>query len=219
MSSSQPEKLSPPPVVGDAAADRFLKRLELHRELDPAQALSHGRDCAARARISATGGHPETFAGRCAVDNCLYAADHSTSLLERDRELAAFDGLIEAAVSGVRASFVVVIGPAGIGKTRFLAPVEQRAGSAGLASFARRGRSSSGDLASGERSNCSRLRFAPRPISSAAELLEGAAGWGASCSDSAPRGPDRPHGDPSFAAFHGLYWLCVNLAARRRWRC
>ena len=53
-------------------------------------------------------------------------------LLEREQELATFDGLIEAAVSGVRASFAVVIGPAGIGKTGLLDAVEQRAGSAGL---------------------------------------------------------------------------------------
>ena len=63
MSSSQPEKLCRRPVVGDAATDRILKRLEFHVNCDPAQALSHGRHCAARVRISATGGHPETFAG------------------------------------------------------------------------------------------------------------------------------------------------------------
>jgi hypothetical protein len=51
--------------------------------------------------------------------------------VQDDGELAALDSLI-ARVSDHGPSFVVVIGPAGIGKTGLLAAVDQRARSGGL---------------------------------------------------------------------------------------
>jgi tetratricopeptide (TPR) repeat protein len=134
-------------------------------------------------------------------------------LLERDGELAALDSLI-GRVPGGRASFVVVIGPAGIGKTGFLAAVEQRARHAGLGVFRAAGAEFERRLAFGGAAQLFEAPLRAATDRQRSGLLEGAArlggellGFGA--------GPfaDSP-GEPGFAAFHGLYWLCVNLAHR-----
>ena len=123
------------------------------------------------------------------------------------------DGLIEAAVSGVRASFAVVIGPAGIGKTRLLDAVEQRAGRAGLRVLRASGAEFERGLAFG---GAVQLFDAPlRAVTDdeRAELLEGAARLGGELLGFGVDGVPDTAPVPSFSAFHGLYWLCVNLAA------
>jgi DNA-binding CsgD family transcriptional regulator len=59
-------------------------------------------------------------------------------LVERDRELAELDALIEAAVSG-HGELVLLAGAPGIGKTRLLAEAAERASEAGLEVMAARG--------------------------------------------------------------------------------
>ena len=163
---------------------------------------------------TATGGTPETFPPDRAA-SIIAGVTEATDrrLLERDGELAAMDPLI-ARVTDRESSFVVVIGPAGIGKTRFLAAVEQRARGAGLAVLRATGAEFERGFGFG---GAVQLFEAPIRAANAQQrrgLLEGAAGLGgALLGFGSRRLPDRT-GDPGFAAFHGLYWLCVNLAGR-----
>jgi len=134
-------------------------------------------------------------------------------LLERDGELAAVGSLI-ARVPDRGSSFVVVVGPAGIGKTRFLAAVEQRARGAGLVVLRARGAEFERGFGFG-----GAVQLFEAPIRAATdhqrrELLDGAAGLGGALLGFGSRRLTGSTGDPGFAAFHGLYWLCVNLAGR-----
>ena len=134
-------------------------------------------------------------------------------LLERDGELAAVDSLIARVPDG-DSSFVVVIGPAGIGKTRFLAAVDQHARRAGLVVLRARGAEFERGIGFG-----GAVQLFEAPIRAATdqqrrELLEGAAGLGGALLGFGSRRLADSTGDPGFAAFHGLYWLCVNLAGR-----
>ena len=106
-------------------------------------------------------------------------------LLERDGELAAVDSLIARVPDG-DSSFVVVIGPAGIGKTRFLAAVDQHASRAGLVVLRARGAEFERGIGFG-----GAVQLFEAPIRAATdqqrrELLEGAAGLGGALLDSAP---------------------------------
>jgi DNA-binding CsgD family transcriptional regulator len=134
-------------------------------------------------------------------------------LLEREGELAAVDSLIASVPDG-DSSFVVVIGPAGIGKTRFLAAVEQRARRAGLVVLRARGAEFERGFGFG-----GAVQLFEAPIRAATdqqrrELLDGAAGLGGALLGLGSLRLTEGTGDPGFAAFHGLYWLCVNLAGR-----
>jgi DNA-binding CsgD family transcriptional regulator len=134
-------------------------------------------------------------------------------LLERDGELATVDSLIARVPHG-DASCVVVIGPAGIGKTRFLAAVEQRARSAGLDVLRATGAEFERGFAFG-----GAVQLFEAPLRAASEqqrrvLLEGAARLGGVLLGFGARRIPVGTGDAGFAAFHGLYWLCVNLAGR-----
>ena len=135
-------------------------------------------------------------------------------LLERSVELAR----IESVLGGARdrgGRFVVVEGPAGIGKTE-LAAARRSAADQGMRVL--RSRGTELEFAFG----VARQLFEP-PLAEASEferanLLQGAAGVAAGLLElpGAPALPDgpRPSGvDPSFAILHGLYWLCANLAA------
>jgi DNA-binding NarL/FixJ family response regulator len=64
--------------------------------------------------------------------------DNRRRVVERDRELAELDTVVEAAVSG-RGEFVLLAGPPGIGKTRLLGEVAARAVAAGLEVLTARG--------------------------------------------------------------------------------
>jgi DNA-binding CsgD family transcriptional regulator len=133
-------------------------------------------------------------------------------LLERERELAAVDSLIHRAAHG-GTSFVVVTGPAGIGKTRFLDAVERRARGAGLDVLGAVGAELERPLAFG---GAVQLFEAPLRAASdeqRAELLEGAARLGGELLGFGAGRLAEAIGDSNFAALHGLYWLCVNLAA------
>ncbi len=137
-------------------------------------------------------------------------------LLERSAELAR----IESALSGARdgtGRYVVVEGPAGIGKTELLAAARSAAADSGMRVLRSRGTELERDFAFG----VARQLFEP-PLAEASELervdlLQAAAGV-AACFLGLPGAPPKldPGAsgvDPSFAILHGLYWLCANLAA------
>ena len=137
-------------------------------------------------------------------------------LLERSEELARIESALAEARSG-RGRFVVVEGPAGMGKTALLAAARTAAAEGGMRVLRSRGTELERDFAFG----VVRQLFEP-PLAGASELeradlLEGAAGVAVGLLG-LPGAPaaDRPPAsgvDPSFAVLHGLYWLCANLAA------
>src|SRR5262249_7219692 len=98
-------------------------------------------------------------------------------LLERQGELARIDSLLAAARAG-RGGFVVITGPAGIGKTALLTEAGERAGRTGMRVLAGRG----GELEGGFSFGVARQLFEP--------LLAGAApaGGGALLAGAAQRG-------------------------------
>ena len=130
-------------------------------------------------------------------------------LLERDAELAWLTALLEKAQAG-SGGVAVISGPPGIGKTALLAAVHRLAGGRGFRSLRARGRELEADMAF---SVVRQLLEQPVLSASAGErrrLLAGPARAGANALGLEPG--NSPVSD--FAAVHGLYWLCVNLAER-----
>jgi len=146
-----------------------------------------------------------------ALAGVLPSAGTSSSLLERDIQVAALRALAGAAREG-EGRFAVIEGTAGIGKTRLLGEARAIAGSAGMRVLAARGGELEGEFAYG----IVRQLFEPLLGSAApdlrAELYSGPAAlieplFGqpqASAQAAAPEG--------SFAVLHGLYWLAANVA-------
>jgi DNA-binding CsgD family transcriptional regulator/tetratricopeptide (TPR) repeat protein len=139
-------------------------------------------------------------------------------LLERNDELARIESALADACTG-RGRFVVVEGPAGIGKTALLAAARTAAAESGMRVLRSRAREMETNFAFG----VVRQLFEP-PLVEASELeradvLQAAAGVAAGmlALPGAPptEAPPSPGVDPSFAILHGLYWLCANLAAAR----
>jgi len=137
-------------------------------------------------------------------------------LLERNEELARIESALADARTG-RGRFVVVEGPAGIGKTALLAAARNAAAEAGMRVL----RSRATEMETNFGFGVVRQLF-ERPLVEASELeradlLQGAAGVAAGLLGlpGAPRADAPPSSgvDPSFAILHGLYWLCANLAA------
>src|SRR6478672_12855777 len=130
------------------------------------------------------------------------------------------DFRIESALADARTGrgrFVVVEGPAGIGKTALLAAARNAAAEAGMRVL----RSRATEMETNFGFGVVRQLF-ERPLVEASELeradlLQGAAGVAAGLLGlpGAPRADAPPSSgvDPSFAILHGLYWLCANLAA------
>ena len=124
-------------------------------------------------------------------------------LLERDRELAALERLIEGArADGGRV--VLIEGPAGIGKTRLLAVARERA-ARGMTVLTARCSELEREFSFG----AVRQLFEPvardperraRLLAGAAAPVEGVLG--------APEGD----AEGTFAVLHGLYWATLNLA-------
>ncbi|TML85403.1 MAG: hypothetical protein E6G09_05800 [Actinobacteria bacterium] len=144
------------------------------------------------------------------------AAAATGTLLERSEELARIESALAEARTG-RGRFVVIEGPAGIGKTALLAAARTAAADGGMRVLRSRGTELERDFAFG----VVRQLFEP-PLAEASEveradLLQSAAGVAAGILG-LPGAPavDGTHSsgvDPSFAILHGLYWLCANLAA------
>jgi len=137
-------------------------------------------------------------------------------LLERNEELARIESALADARTG-RGRFVVVEGPAGMGKTALLAAARTAAAEAGMRVL----RSRATEMETNFGFGVVRQLF-ERPLAEASELeradlLQGAAGVAAGLLGlpGAPPADAPPSSgvDPSFAILHGLYWLCANLAA------
>ncbi|HEX6388868.1 MAG TPA: AAA family ATPase, partial [Solirubrobacteraceae bacterium] len=131
-------------------------------------------------------------------------------LLEREPELARVDRPLASWREGSGRA-VLVQGPPGIGKTRFMAAVAERAGGDGILHLSARGGELERDFAFG----VARQLFEPVLLELGAgareELLTGAAALAAPV---VGFGEDPGSGgDRAFAVTHGLYWLCANLAA------
>ena len=143
-------------------------------------------------------------------------ASVQSGLLERDDELEHVEAALAQARAG-RGRFVVVEGPAGIGKTALLAAARTAAADEGMRVLRARANELERDFVFG----VVRQLFEP-PLAEATkreriDLLQGAAGVAASLlalpGPALPAGPLPTGIDPSFAILHGLYWLCVNLTA------
>ena len=137
-------------------------------------------------------------------------------LLERSAELARIESALSEARDGT-GRYVVVEGPAGIGKTELLAAAREAAADSGMRVLRSRGTELERDFAFG----VARQLFEP-PLAEASELervdlLQAAAGVAAGFlglpGAPAKLDPGASGIDPSFAILHGLYWLCANLAA------
>lgn len=123
------------------------------------------------------------------------------------------EGLL-GTVAGGAARFAVIVGPAGIGKTRFLAAVEDRARRAGVTVVRATGAEFERGLAFGGAVQLFEAALRAVPGRQRAAVLDGAASLGGELLGfGSGRLADRT-GDPAFAAIHGLYWLCANLSAR-----
>ncbi len=145
--------------------------------------------------------------------------EHGGLLLERDRELERIGECLQRAWQGSGGALVVE-GPAGIGKTMLLAAARAEAEGVGFRVLRARGAELEREFAFGVvrqlvepvvagASEEERSQFLDGPPGVAARLL-GLAGLGDNVATAARIAPD-----PSFAALHGLYWLCANLAAQR----
>jgi DNA-binding CsgD family transcriptional regulator len=132
----------------------------------------------------------------------------SGQLLERDAELAVVDQLLREAAAG-EGRCLLIEGAAGIGKTRIVAESRRRANDAGLQVLAARGSELERDFPFGVvRQLFEGLLMDP---DTAERLLQGSAA--AARPVVAPMdAAGENSGDVSFAALHGLYWLCVNIA-------
>jgi DNA-binding CsgD family transcriptional regulator len=144
------------------------------------------------------------------------SATVGASLLERDHELARIEAAFAEAREG-RGTFVVLEGPAGIGKTALLAAARIAAADAGMRVLRSRGTDLERDFSFGVVRQLFEPAWADLSELERADLLRAGLGRSAGLlgplAAPAPGGPGRSDVDPSFAILHGLYWLSVNLAA------
>ncbi len=140
----------------------------------------------------------------------------ANSLLERDQELARIESALIGAREG-RGSFVVLEGPAGIGKTALLAAARTAAANSGMRVLRSRGSELERDFAFGVVRQLFEPVLAGLSEPERADLLQQSSGSGTGLRsllrDPALDGESRSDVDASFALLHGLYWLCSNLAA------
>jgi DNA-binding CsgD family transcriptional regulator len=106
---------------------------------------------------------------------------------------------------------VAISGPAGIGKTELLAAVHRLAGAQGFRSLRARGRELEAGMAFSVVRQLLEQPVLSAPAGERRRLLAGPARAGAGALGLAAG--DAPASE--FAAVHGLYWLCANLAERQ----
>jgi DNA-binding CsgD family transcriptional regulator len=137
------------------------------------------------------------------------APGRSLPLLEREHELALLEQLLTA---GEGAGPVVVEGPAGIGKTRLLAELRERAVGQGRTVVSAQGSDLEREFPFGV------VRQLFEPVLAwpemRARLFEGAAATAGSVFEPVAHATGA-EGDASFPVLHGLYWLTINLASER----
>jgi DNA-binding CsgD family transcriptional regulator len=133
------------------------------------------------------------------------------AILERDRELAAVDGLIRATPDGGR--LVVIEGPPGIGKTSLIVEAKARGLRAGMQVLSGRGSDLEREFSYGVVRQLFEPLLAQLPEDERAELLAGAATLAGPLFDPEHLAGERPAG-AQFARLHGLFWLTANVASR-----
>src|SRR5215471_10963292 len=147
-----------------------------------------------------------------------WAAGAREPLLERSAELARIEAALGEARLG-RGTFVVIEGPAGIGKTALLAAARAAAVEAEMSVLRSRGTELESEFAFGVVRQLVEPALAETSEVERAELLQAAAGVAATLLG-LPGAPAAEASlsstvDPSFAILHGLYWMCANLAGSR----
>jgi DNA-binding CsgD family transcriptional regulator len=135
----------------------------------------------------------------------------AAGLLDRDQELDALGGVVARAADG-RGGALLVEGEPGIGKTRLCEAGLTSARAAGLAVAGARGRELERDFAFGVVRQLFEPALMKRRRAEVERRLDGPAGAARAVFGLAP---EPPGVDPSGAAQHGLYRLCLNLAARQ----
>ena len=138
------------------------------------------------------------------------ARQMSDALLERDRELAAIDDLLDEAADG-RGRVLLVEGPAGIGKSRLLAEARGRA-EGSMRVLAARGGEMEQQFPFGVVRQLFEAELADPGRRE--QLLAGAAAPALGVFEQLGGEEDAGVGS-SFAALHGLFWLALNLAEER----
>ena len=135
-------------------------------------------------------------------------------LVERERELAALDTLLERARAGV-GGLILLEGAAGLGKSRLLVEGAARARDRGMQVLRGRARETERDYPF-----ALALQLFQAPLASASQkereaLLEGSAGLARPLFTGAdPTHHERWARSP-FSAMHGLYWAAVNFTTKR----
>jgi DNA-binding CsgD family transcriptional regulator len=142
-------------------------------------------------------------------------ASNRGGLLERDEPLARIERVLASAREG-RGSMLVLEGRAGIGKTAMMGIARAHAREDGMRVLAARGGQLEREYAFGVVRQLFEPALAGMGEEPRADVLHGPAGVAAGLLGlpGARGGEPMAGADASFAALHGLYWLCANLAAR-----
>jgi DNA-binding CsgD family transcriptional regulator len=140
-------------------------------------------------------------------------------LIERGDELAMVEAALGQACGG-SGSFVVIEGPAGMGKTAMLVGSRAAAEAHGMRVLRSRGAQLEREFAFGVVRQLFEPALAGTPAEEREELLDGAPRFAAQAlglpgAPATATGEPGNRGDWSFAVLHGLYWLCANLASCR----
>src|SRR4051812_13327409 len=130
----------------------------------------------------------------------VIALPRSGPLLEREAELAAIDGILQGLAAG-EARVLLLEGEAGIGKSRLLAELRQRALERGARVLSARGSELERSFSFGV------VRQLLETTAFEDEAAFDGAAAGARAIFGAPAEDAPGEGDASFAALHGLYWL------------
>jgi DNA-binding CsgD family transcriptional regulator/mono/diheme cytochrome c family protein len=133
-------------------------------------------------------------------------------LLERERELAEIERLLDGVRSG-SGELLVVDAPPGVGKTRLLEALHEAASEHGMTVLAATGSELERELAFGVVRSLFGPLLAPLPPAHRRALLAGAARWAAPVLAVEPSDGDVRAADPG-SVLHGLFWLTSNLAER-----
>ena len=137
---------------------------------------------------------------------------HREELFEREEELARLEALIERSRAG-EGCVLVLQGAAGVGKTRLLEEATYLAQAVGMRVLTARGGELERDFAWSVVRQLLERPLAAEPSEKREFLFAGAARHAAAVLGLDEAGASTT-ADGTFAAAHGLYWLCVNLAAR-----
>ena len=128
-------------------------------------------------------------------------------IIERDDEIATLAELLDESLAG-QGRVAVIEGPAGIGKSRLLTEIRQRSEDTGTLTLAARGSELEREFPFGVVRQLFEVAIADP--AQRERVMTGAA---AAAQPVFEAGDAAAAGDASFAALHGLFWLCVNLSA------